>query len=176
MSTVPLATAQGGFYTGTWNAPANPTAIPRSYAVSVMASNGPGAVTDVPAGTVVVDGLSSGMLSVTPTSLVFNAVKLGKHVNRTLKLKNVGTGPLRIKIDGPFLSLGRLAFVMTLPPNSGVTTVNGSRWLTLAPQKNVTATVTFTPGSTVTVADQFTIQNNGATPTSVNVPVSGSGK
>ena len=162
-STVTLAAQPDDFYTGTFNAPANSSTNTQTYAVNLHAGSGP----TTSAGTITVDGISSGLLKVSSTNLVFKTTTVGKKATLAFKLQNAGplhSAPLRIKINGPFTSFGLLAFKSQLPASSRATVAaDGSVWLSLARGKTVVVTITFQPFSKLLVGDQLTISPTSAT-------------
>ena len=172
-SAVQLAAQPDNFYTGTFNVPANSTTNSRIYAISIQA--GSGLVTS--AGTITVAGVSGGMLKVSSTNLVFKTTKVKSKATLTVKLQNTGSGPLRIKVNGPYASFGMLAFKVLLPGSSRSTlAADGSVWLSLAPKKTVVATVTFQPFATLAVSDQISISSNATGQPPFVVKFSGTGK
>ena len=172
-SAMQLAAQPDNFYTGTFNVPANSTTNSRIYAVSIQA--GSGLVTA--AGTITVAGVSGGMLKVSSTNLVFKTTKVKSKATLTVKLQNTGSGPLRIKVNGPYASFGMLAFKVLLPGSSHSTlAADGSVWLSLAPKKTVVATVTFQPFATLAVSDQISISSNATGQPPFVVKFSGTGK
>ena len=175
-STVTLAAQPDDFYTGTFNAPANPSTNAQTYAVNLHVGSGP----NTSAGTITVNGVSSGLLKVSSTNLVFKTTAVGKKATLTVKLQNAGplhSAPLRIKINGPFTSFGLLAFKSQLPASSRATVAaDGSVWLSLARGKTAVVTVTFQPFGKVLVSDQFSISSNATGQPPIVVKLSGTGK
>ena len=154
----------------------HPSTNTQTYAVNLHAGSGP----NTSAGTITVDGVSSGLLKVSSTNLVFKSTKVGKKVALTFKLQNAGplhSSPLRIKINGPFTSFGLLAFKSQLPASSRATVAaDGSVWLSLARGKAAVVTITFQPFSTLLVGDQLTISSNASGQPPIVVKFSGTGK
>ena len=175
-TTVTLATQSAVFYTGIFHAPANVSTNPQTYAVNIHAGAGP----NTSAGTITVDGVSSGLLKISSTNLAFKATAVGKKATLAFKLQNAGPlhcAPLRIKLNGPFTSFGLLAFKSQLPASSRATVAaDGSVWLSLARGKTAVVTVTFQPFAKVPVSDQFSISSNATGQPPVIVKFSGTGK
>jgi hypothetical protein len=99
-------------------------------------------------------------ISVSPDSLAFYNVKVGKSLKKTLKIANDGTGDLSVSIG----SLGGTDF-----------SVAGIRIITVKPKKSYKLSITFKPASTGDKTGTLVLTSNDPDALTLSISLSGTG-
>jgi len=100
-------------------------------------------------------------ISVTPTSLEFGSVKVGKKVTKTLKIMNNGSGDLLITLSG----LENTDFK-----------IQGSSSVTIKPKKSYSLKVLFTPTSATPKTATLNITSNDPDTPTIDISLTGAGQ
>jgi len=118
---VPLNPVSSSRFEGTFTAPPNPGPLGAEYLVEVIAQDDIGQETRVSAGTITVDApppQPSGTLALTPESIDFGRVKLGKSSRGFVVLRNVSSRR-SVPIEGVVMT-GSGPFSLVGAPSEGV--------------------------------------------------------
>lgn len=107
---------------------------------------------------------TSGVISVSPSSIAFGSVAVGSTSTRTLTVSNIGTATITLT-QAPSLS-GPFALA------SGTTCTTGTQ---LAPDQSCQFVVAFTPTAATNYSGSFTISSSATNAPTSTAPISGSG-